>query len=375
MFEISGKYNSCRVFAKEIDSGARGQLTALMNQKSIAGSKIRIMPDCHAGAGSVIGTTMTIGDTVIPNLTGVDIGCGILVTVLAGVRAELPKLDSVIRKSIPAGIKVRRERHRYLEEIPLSDLRCRDHIRKERAALSLGTLGGGNHFIELDKGADGTLYLLVHSGSRALGASAASFYQEKAWEKIREAGEDHAEDPVPHELAYLQGDLLEDYLFDLRIIQEYASWNRRAIADTILREMKWKRREEFETVHNYIDTAHRILRKGAVSARKGERMVIPMNMRYGALICSGLGNPDWNESAPHGAGRRMTRSEARQSFTLSQFKKEMKGIYSSSVRADTLDESPMAYKPVEEILQNLGETVEVQETIRPVYNFKAGGGE
>ncbi|MBR6322544.1 MAG: RtcB family protein [Lachnospiraceae bacterium] len=369
MKTLQGIYNSCIIYTDNITAGTAGQLTALLNQESCAGSKIRIMPDCHEGAGCVIGSTMTIRDKVIPNLVGVDIGCGMLVIRLKEKRVELPKLDSVIHKSVPAGFSVRSSVHKYLDRTRIDELLC-PMGKEERITRSLGTLGGGNHFIELDRDDEGTLYLVIHSGSRNLGVQVASYYQEEAWKRLRESGRDTAES-VPHELAYCEGELFNDYLHDMLITQEYAYYNRLAIAETILDGMKLHERESFESVHNYIDTESMILRKGACSAKEGERLIIPINMRDGSLLCSGKGNPEWNCSAPHGAGRLMSRTEAKQSFTVSEFKKQMEGIYSTTVSRETLDESPMAYKPMDEIIENIGDTVEIDRIIRPVYNFKA----
>ena len=397
MTTIEGKYNQCIVYTDLVTAGTIGQLTALMNQRSAAGSKIRIMPDCHEGAGCVIGTTMTVQDKVIPNLVGVDIGCGMLVVKLKEKRVDLPKLDSLIHKEVPAGFSVRRTEHKYLDRTRIPELFC-PMGRDERVTLSLGTLGGGNHFIELDRDDDGALYLVIHTGSRNLGVQVASFYQEEAWKllkdgnrmalvqakirELKEAGREQeieqaiqeihsTDEPVPHELAYCEGELFDRYIHDMKITQEYAHWNRLAIAETILSGMKLHETESFESVHNYIDTDSMILRKGACSAREGERLIIPINMRDGSLLCIGKGNPDWNFSAPHGAGRLMSRSEARQSFTVSAFKKQMEGIYSTTVNKETLDECPMAYKPMEEIVRNIEDTVKIDCVIRPVYNFKA----
>ena len=397
MTTIEGKYNQCIVYTDLVTAGSIGQLTALMNQRSAASSKIRIMPDCHEGAGCVIGTTMTVQDKVIPNLVGVDIGCGMLVVKLKENRVDLPKLDSLIHKEVPAGFSVRKTEHKYLDRTRIPELFC-PMGKEERVTLSLGTLGGGNHFIELDRDDDGALYLVIHTGSRNLGVQVASFYQEEAWKllkdgnrmalvqakirELKEAGREQeieqaiqeihsTDEPVPHELAYCEGELFDRYIHDMKITQEYAHWNRFAIAEAILSGMKLHETEAFESVHNYIDTESMILRKGACSAREGERLIIPINMRDGSLLCTGKGNPEWNFSAPHGAGRLMSRSEARQSFTVSAFKKQMEGIYSTTVNKETLDECPMAYKPMEEIVRNIRDTVTIDCVIRPMYNFKA----
>lgn len=401
MLELRGKYNNCKVFTDNVDNATIGQLIALMNQSSVAGSQIRIMPDTHAGKGCVIGTTMTIGNKVIPNLVGVDIGCGMAVAELKETRIDLPKLDSVIRKKVPSGFSIRDKAHKFLRNVDLEELYCYKNINVDRAEKSLGTLGGGNHFIEVDISESGQLYLVVHTGSRNLGKQVAEYYQDLAWkslkngnkgdlikakiDELKAAGrqsEIEAEiakiqstvESVPKELAYCEGELFDKYIHDMKITQEYAYWNREAILDTIVDEMHLHVVEQWQTIHNYIDTENMILRKGSVSAQAGEKLIIPMNMRDGSLICIGKGNPDWNYSAPHGAGRLMSRSEAKQSISMSEFKKTMSdaGIYSTSVNKSTIDESPMAYKPMQEIIDNIGDTVEIVNIIKPVYNFKAG---
>ena len=401
MIELRGKYNTCKVFTDNVDNATIGQLIALMNQSSVAGSQIRIMPDTHAGKGCVIGTTMTIGNKVIPNLVGVDIGCGMAVVELKETRIDLPKLDSVIRKKVPSGFSIRDKAHKFLRNVDLEELYCYKNINVDRAEKSLGTLGGGNHFIEVDISESGQLYLVVHTGSRNLGKQVAEYYQDLAWkslkngnkgelikakiDELKAAGrqsEIEAEiakiqstiESVPKELAYCEGELFDKYIHDMKITQEYAYWNREAILDTIVDEMHLHVVEQWQTIHNYIDTENMILRKGSVSAQAGEKLIIPMNMRDGSLICIGKGNPDWNFSAPHGAGRLMSRSEAKQSISMSEFNKTMSdaGIYSTSVNKSTIDESPMAYKPMQEIIDNIGDTVEIVNIIKPIYNFKAG---
>ena len=282
-------------------------------------------------------------------------------------RINLPELDSFIRKNIPAGRELRERTHRSHGRIDIEELRCYKHIDTRRAKESLGTLGGGNHFIEVDKDDEGNLYLVIHTGSRNLGLRVADYYQAKAYKAV--GGKSQSE--VPYELAYLTGEDKADYLHDMELMQRFASLNRDIIKEVILDGMKLHELDSFTTIHNYIDVETNILRKGAVSANKDEKLLIPMNMRDGSLICIGLGNEDWNCSAPHGAGRRYGRKDAESNFTLSEFKKQMKGIYTTSVAQDTLDESPMAYKPMEEILRNIGETVTVECIIRPIYNFKA----
>ena len=364
MITISNQYNTAIIYADQIDPGAEGLLKALCGSPLSVGSRIRIMPDVHPGKGCAVGTTMTVTDKAAPGLVGVDIGCGMEVFRVTGKRLELQKLDKLVHEKIPSGRRIRNTPHRFTEQMDLDTLRCARHVQREKARCSMGTLGGGNHFIELDRGEDGAYWLIIHSGSRHLGLEVAAWYQDKAFRQCPEK--------TPYELAWATGELMEDYLHDMAIVQRFAALNRRAIADEIIRGMKLDVVETFSTVHNYIDLDAMILRKGAVSARAGEKLIIPMNMRDGCLICRGKGNEDWNFSAPHGAGRLMNRAAAKQSFTLSQYKKEMQGIYSTSVSRDTLDESPMAYKPMDAIISQIGPTVEVLEHIKPIYNFKAG---
>lgn len=364
LITIENTYNNAIVYADEIDSGAEGLLRALCSSPLSQGSVIRVMPDVHAGKGCAVGTTMTVTDRVAPGLVGVDIGCGMTALKVRAKRLELQRLDRVIRERIPAGYNLRETPHRFGERIRLEDLRCAKHVQRDKALRAIGTLGGGNHFIELDRGADGAYWLILHSGSRRLGVETAAFYQEAASRQCPEG--------TPFELAWAEGDLLEGYLHNMAIVQDFAEENRQAMADEIVKAMKLDVEDEFSTVHNYIDLTDRVLRKGAVSAKRGERLVIPLNMRDGCLLCMGKGNPEWNQSAPHGAGRLMSRAEARQRYTLSQYKREMKDVYTTSVSRETLDESPMAYKPMEAILSQIEPTVEVAERLTPVYNFKAG---
>lgn len=364
MITISEQYCTALIYSEQLESGAEGLLRALCASPLSQASCIRVMPDVHNGRGCAVGTTMTYSDKVAPGLVGVDIGCGMEVFRISGKRLEMQRLDKLIREEIPSGRKLRTAPHRFAQQTRLEELRCLRHIQLEKALCSIGTLGGGNHFIELDRGGDGDYWLIIHSGSRRLGLEVASWYQDEAFHQCMEG--------TSYELAWASGELLDDYLHDVEIVQDFASLNRKAIADKIIRGMKLNVEESFCSVHNTIDRKARILRKGAASAQAGERLVIPLNMRDGCLLCRGKGNEEWNFSAPHGAGRIMSRSEARQSFTLSQFKKEMKGIYSTSISRETLDESPMAYKPPEAILSQLEPTAEVLERLTPVYNFKAG---
>lgn len=399
MIILNGKYNSAKVFTEIIDEGAIAQIIELCNQPISKNSSIRIMPDVHAGAGCTIGTTMTVADKVIPNLVGVDIGCGMETIRLKEKHIEVQKLDKLIYEKIPSGFEIRRKAHRYIEKIDLAKLYCYKHIDPLRAEMSIGTLGGGNHFIEADKGSDGSIYIVIHSGSRHLGVETAKYYQNEAYQHLNNSSEKEINElieklksegkekqiqseikkltstkhtNVPKHLAYCEGELFEQYIHDMKIVQQFAFLNRQAMMDEIIKGMGLHVTERFSTIHNYIDTDKMILRKGAVSAESGEKLLIPVNMRDGSLICTGKGNPDWNRSAPHGAGRLMSRSQAKESFTVSEFKKQMKGIYTTSVNQQTLDECPMAYKSIEDIVNNISNTVEINDFIKPIYNFKAG---
>ncbi|MDR0937652.1 MAG: RtcB family protein [Oscillospiraceae bacterium] len=364
MLEYNGKYGSAKVFTDNIEPSAVSQIIQLLNQEFTEGSKIRVMPDVHAGMGCTIGTTMTITDKIVPNLVGVDIGCGMETLILRDERLDLQRLDKVVHSEIPSGFGVRKNIHSYASKIDLTELVCAKHVGLDRAEVSIGTLGGGNHFIELDTDSEGVNYLVIHSGSRNLGKQIAEHYQKSAA---------NAHKGITRILAYVEGQMLEDYLHDMAIAQSFADLNRKAIAREIVKNMKLKVDDEFTTIHNYIDIEAKILRKGAISARAGERVLIPMNMRDGSLLCTGKGNADWNESAPHGAGRLMSRKSAKESITLTAFKSDMEGIYSSTVGKSTLDEAPGAYKPMEEIVSRVGDTVDIVKTIKPLYNYKAAG--
>lgn len=401
MNKVTGKYNEAIIYTNVIEDMAVNQIKTLCDQEFAKDSRIRIMPDVHAGAGCTIGTTMTIVDKVVPNLVGVDIGCGMETIRIKNKHIELQKLDKLIYEKIPSGFNIREAAHKYNDDIDLTELRCRQdgRLNLDRAVKSLGTLGGGNHFIEADKDENGNIYLVVHSGSRHLGLEVAAYYQEQAYrelngnnkadiykliEEYKKSGREKeiqtaieelqkvVKTDIPKALAYLSGTLMEDYIHDMRIVQRFAMLNRKAMIDEMVRGMKIKVEEEFTTIHNYIDTEEMILRKGAVSAKTGEKLLIPINMRDGSLICIGKGNEEWNYSAPHGAGRLMSRTAAKSSFTVSEFKKQMKDIYTTSVSADTLDECPMAYKTMKDIVENIGDTAEIINVIKPIYNFKAG---
>ena len=367
MIELTGTYATAKIYTDILEPSAEGQINALCDQPFAAGSKIRIMPDVHTGKGCTIGTTMTVGEYVVPNRVGVDIGCGMDVVRLREKRLNLPELDSFIRKNIPHGRDVRERPHRSHGRINIDELNCIKKVDTRRAKESLGTLGGGNHFIEVDRDNEENLYLVIHTGSRNLGLQVAEHYQNKAYANV--GGRKQTE--IPFELAYLTGPDRDAYLEDMALMQRFAALNRQIIKECILDALKLHEEEFFTTIHNYIDLDHMILRKGAVSAREGERLLIPLNMRDGALICEGLGNDDWNQSAPHGAGRLYSRTQAEQSFTLADFKKSMEGIFTSSVGADTLDECPMAYKDPQTIIEAIGETVRIEKQIRPIYNFKS----
>ncbi len=397
---ITGKYNLAKVFTEVIDEGAIEQIRAACDFPAFKGLKIRVMPDVHAGKGCTIGTTMTIKNKVVPNMVGVDIGCGMELVRLEQREIVFPALDKLIRSAIPSGTECRTKPHAFAANTNLENLRCFKNINATLAQKSIGTLGGGNHFIEVDTDEDGVKYLVVHSGSRHLGLEVAGYYQQEAYrylcgntqgqinaviKKLKEQGKQtkiqstieklkakRAE--ILPEMAYVSGQLFDDYIHDMKIVQNFAVLNRKAMVEEILKVLSLTATDSFTTVHNYIDTEEMILRKGAVSAKKGERLLIPINMRDGSLICVGKGNKDWNESAPHGAGRLLSRGKAIQTLTMTEFKKEMEGIYSTSVTEETLDESPMAYKKMEDIVDNISPTVKIIKRIKPVYNFKASEG-
>lgn len=394
---IRGKYTEAKIFTDVIEEGAVAQIQAACDFEAFEGLKIRIMPDVHAGAGCTIGTTMTIRNKIVPNMVGVDIGCGMEVARLAQKELDLQKLDELIYAKIPSGMNCRKSPHPYSAEINLEDLRCYAHINVALARNSVGTLGGGNHFIEVDRDDDGNMYLVVHSGSRHLGLEVAEYYQREAYRTLcgnsddqikaliaalKQEGRDREiqsaieklkaeKTDIPPEMAYVSGQLFDDYIHDMKIIQRFAVLNRQAMVDEIVRGLNLTVVDCFTTIHNYIDTDAMILRKGAVSAKAGERLLIPINMRDGSLICTGKGNDDWNQSAPHGAGRLMSRGKAFATLTLAEFERQMAGIYSTSVNSKTLDESPMAYKKLEDIVDNITPTVKIEKRILPVYNFKA----
>lgn len=369
MNKIQGNYAEAVVYTDDLEEYAKAQIQLICDNEISRDTVIRVMPDVHPGKVGPIGLTMTLGERVMPNLLGVDIGCGMLMAKVKTKGLEFQKLDKVIRENIPSGFAIRQQQHSMAEEFDLSRLNCHSHINEEKVRRSLGTLGGGNHFIEIDKGEKDT-FVVIHTGSRHLGVEITENYIREGQEHLKAKDSD-----VPYELTWLEGALKDAYLHDVSVAQEYAALNRRIILREILKGMKWKESECIESVHNYIDVlsdGRKILRKGAISAREGQPVVIPVNMRDGVIIGFGKGNMDWNESAPHGSGRKYKREDVKNNFTVSAFKAEMKGIYSTCIGAGTLDEAPFAYRDINCILDNINETVDVTEILKPLYNYKAG---
>ena len=402
MFEIRGKITSAVCYAKVVEESAIAQIERMCNYELTRDSRVRIMPDVHSGKGCTIGTTMTVTDKACPNIVGVDIGCGMYTVKLMQTELDFEKIDEAAH-FIPSGMNIWEGR---VEKFDLTALKCyRSLNHTKRLERSLGTLGGGNHFIEIDKATDGTYYLIIHSGSRNLGKQVAELYQqlavdlhsgkanyfEKREEIIRtfkETGrkseiqktlkaldkEYKAKTPdVPEDICWLYGSFLEDYLHDVCICQQFACRSREIMAETILKRTGMTAAESFHTIHNYIDTDEMILRKGAIAAHKGEKVLIPINMRDGSVIAVGKGNPEWNFSAPHGAGRVMSRSKAKEEIDIETYKAAMEGIYTTSVSEQTIDEAPMAYKSIDDIIDVIKESVDIIDIMKPVYNFKAGG--
>ena len=404
MLEIKGKINTAICYATVIEDEAKEQIRRMCDYKLTENSKIRIMPDVHAGKGCTIGTTMTVKDKVCPNIVGVDIGCGMYTLKLADKELDFEKIDAACH-FIPSGKNVWEGR---MERFDLTGLRCYRSLKDtKRLERSLGTLGGGNHFIEIDKAKDGTYYLVIHSGSRNLGKQVAEIYQQLAID-LHMGKEDYFKQrdeiirtykekgrraeiqnvlkelqknyetqalAVPADLCWLYGTFLEDYLHDVEICQDFACRSRERMAEIILEKTRMTAVEAFHTIHNYIDTKEMILRKGAIAAHDGEKILIPINMRDGSVIALGKGNPEWNYSAPHGAGRVMSRSKAKEAIDLEAYKEAMKGIYTTSVNESTLDEAPMAYKSLENIVDVIRDSVEIIDIMKPVYNFKASDDE
>ena len=398
MIEIKGKINTAICFAKVIEDEAIEQIRRMCDYEFTEGSQIRIMPDVHAGKGCTIGTTMTVKDKAVPNVVGVDIGCGMYTVNLGQVEIDMEQMDAAAH-FIPSGMNVWDGRK---EHFNLLDLRCYRGLKDaKRLERSLGTLGGGNHFIEIDQAADGTKYLVIHSGSRNLGKQVAEFYQRLAIDlnqgkeeyfakrdaliaeykaagrrsEIQEALKalkwEARDATIPEDLCFVYGQYLEDYLHDVEICQRFACRSRELMAEIILQRLGIEAVESFHTIHNYINTEEMILRKGAIAAHKGEKVLIPINMRDGSVLAIGKGNPEWNYSAPHGAGRIMSRTAAKQNLDLDEYRREMEGIYTTSVNEATLDEAPMAYKSLSDIIDVIGESVDIIEVLKPIYNFKA----
>lgn len=397
VIKVTGKQTEAKVFSNYPQQSAIEQIEELCNQAFLKDAKIRIMPDYHAGKGCVIGTTIQLKDKVVPNLVGIDVGCGVLTVQLKEKKIAFDKLDKVIRKYVPSGQDLHSdETVNFINTcFPSVNMYKASHIlTEERNRMSLGTLGGGNHFIEVSVDSAGYHYLTIHTGSRYVGAKIAQYYQKLAISNIRKRNVTglveqlknegrqseiqsaienyHKEYPIiPNDLTYLEGENFNDYIHDMKYAQQYAKANREEIARAIIENMEFTELDRFDTVHNYIDTEHMILRKGAVSAQKGERLIIPINMRDGSILAVGKGNEEWNCSAPHGAGRVLSRTKAMKILNLDDFKETMKDIWTTSVSGETLDEAPMAYKTKEEILEQVEETVEIIDFIKPVYNFKA----
>ena len=400
MLEIKGKINTAICYAKVVEDEAVEQIRRMCDYSLTEGSRIRIMPDVHAGKGCTIGTTMTVHDKVCPNIVGVDIGCGMYTVKLDNKEIDFEKIDEAAH-FIPSGMNVWEGR---IERFDLTGLRCYRSLKdSRRLERSLGTLGGGNHFIEVEKSSDGTYYLVIHSGSRNLGKQVAEIYQQIAVElhmgkeeffrqreeiirTYKEAGKrteiqnalkelkrnyETQELDAPNDICWLHGSFLKDYLHDVEICQEFAKRNRELMADIILDRTGMTGVEAFHTIHNYIDVNEMILRKGAIAAHEGEKVLIPINMRDGSVIAVGKGNPEWNYSAPHGAGRIMSRTKAKETLSMDEYKAAMDGIYTTSVNEKTIDEAPMAYKSIDDIIDVIRESVDIIDIMKPVYNFKA----
>lgn len=376
MIPIKGIFTEAHIMCKEelegsqIDHYALAQVQMICDNKTSEGSAIRVMPDVHPGKVGPIGLTMTIRERILPSLVGIDIGCGMLAVKIGKIRNDYQKLDTVIRDNVPAGIKIRDKAHRKAPEFVFERLRCYKHIRSDKALLSIGTLGGGNHFIELDQDENKETYMIIHTGSRHFGKEVAEYYMAAGQKELKEKGITD----VPYEMTYLSGTLMNDYLNDIAIVQEYAELNRRIIASEIIKGMKWKEKETVSCIHNYVDFSGvtPILRKGAISAKEDENVIIPINMRDGVILGKGKGNAEWNNSAPHGSGRIASRDVTLNSHTVSEFKESMKGIYSSCISKDTLDEAPFAYRDIDYIKEAIKDTVDITKLLKPVYNYKGG---
>jgi len=376
LIPVKGKYSDARIMCigdetdGNVDQYAIAQVKMICDTEAAKGSNIVVMPDVHPGKVGPIGLTMTVKDAVIPALLGIDIGCGMSMIKVGRFRKDFQKLDSVISENIPVGFSIRSNVHAKAQDFDLARLICAEHIRYDKAMLSLGTLGGGNHFIEIDCDDIGEGYLIVHTGSRHLGKEVAEYYMGEGHKLLKKQGKED----VPYELTYLNDELLSDYLHDIAVVQEYADLNRRIIVSEIAKGMKWKYDEIHSCIHNYVDFEGEIpiLRKGAISAKKGEEVIIPVNMKDGVILGTGLGNQEWNESAPHGSGRIASREKILSSHTVSEFKAEMKGIYSTCIGKETLDEAPFAYREASYIQDAIAGTVDITKILKPMYNYKGG---
>ena len=383
-----------KIYAKTVEDSAMSQIMEMSKCEAYKDCTVRIMPDCHAGSGCTIGTVISIKDRIVPNTVGVDIGCGMLVVNLGKIDVDLQRLDEVVNEKVPSGFNIHEKAVKKDKLVEM--LFCRKAIDIDMAQRSIGSLGGGNHFIELDEGENGDKYLVIHSGSRNLGKRVCEYWQKRAEEYCSKFGVNEQEiitrliaegrqreiataikeakeraPKINKDLAFIEGTDASHYLYDMQISQCYATQNRQTMADIICKAMDWKPWRQFTTIHNYIDVQHKILRKGAVSALAGEELIIPMNMRDGSLLCIGKGNLDWLYSAPHGAGRLMSRKQAFDTLNMQDFTDTMSNVYSTSVCPETIDESPMAYKPMQEIIDCISDTVHIVDIIKPIYNFKA----
>ncbi len=384
MFDIIGKHNSATVYAKSVDSESYAQVLAMCNIEELKDCKIKMMPDMHAAEGCTVGTSITISDKFNPSYVGSDIGCGMQVYKFSGSEIDFDLLDRCVRTYIPSGAAIHEKASAGIKQIHLKELYCYDTIQYDIVARSFGTLGGGNHFIEIDKSMEGDYYLIIHSGSRRLGKDVALYYQKAAYFALNGISPEEAikkrlrindvESKVQLGNCFLSGEYLEKYLHDMNIAVQYAELSRKQMGQVIIDNLGLEVESSFTTIHNYVDIKDRVLRKGAVSAKNDELLIIPINMRDGCLICKGKGNAEWNYTAPHGAGRLMKRSEAKVSISLEEFKEAMKGIYTTSVDESTIDESPMAYRSIDDIIDVVEPTVEIIDITTPVYNFKASKG-
>lgn len=385
MFDIIGRWNTATVYAASVDSESYAQVLRMCNLEKLKDSRIRMMPDMHASEGCTVGTSMTVGEYVNPAYVGGDIGCGMQVCRIEETAVDFARLDECIRAQIPSGAAIFSRANPAIRALDLKRLHCYEYLRHETVSRSLGTLGGGNHFIEMARGMeDGALYLIIHSGSRRLGRDVALYHQNQAFfehhgitsEEAKKKGlrPRSIQSNVHPSSCFLSGENRRRYLHDMNIAVEYAALSRNLMAQTIVDTLGLTVSASFTTIHNYIDTEAGVLRKGAVSAKDGEVLLVPINMRDGSLLCVGKGNEDWNCTAPHGAGRVMKRSDAKATLTLAEYREEMQGVYTTSVGESTLDESPMAYRRIGDILDVIGPTAEVRDILEPVYNFKASKG-